>query len=120
MDLPSPCIRHLHTAGLWQEPGVLGRPFLPTLDPVGTFACWAALENSELSSSFFGDRMTVLGKDMVENMLFIMSSEAEEKKGQAPVCKAEALAPISFGGQLPPSHMLLSQEFDTARLRTWE
>lgn len=53
-------------------------------------------------------------------MLFIMSSEADEEKGQAPVCEAEALAPISLGGQLPPSHTLLSQEADSARLRTWE
>lgn len=52
-------------------------------------------------------------------MLFIMSVEADEK-GQAPFCRAEPLAPVSFGGQLPPSHTLPSQESDTARLRTWE
>lgn len=31
-------------------------------------------------------------------MLFIMSLEADEGKGQAPVCGADASAPVSFAG----------------------
>lgn len=52
-------------------------------------------------------------------MLFIMSSEADEEKGHALVCEVEALAPISFEGQLPPSHMLLSLEAEAVS-KTWD
>lgn len=48
-------------------------------------------------------------------MLFIMSSEADEEKGQAPVCGADASAPSPLRAAVS-LYNLLSQESDTARL----
>lgn len=65
-----------------------------------TVVCQAAWEAASSLFAFFGDRSRfyVLGKDTVENMLFITVSEADEQKGQARGSKAETLAPISSAG----------------------
>lgn len=106
-----------------RSPGSWAGFLLPTPDPVwDSSSLLGSLGNSALASAFFGNGVTefVFSGKIRWRICFSLCPWKQMRRVKRRSVELRLIAPLSLGGQLPPSHTLPSQQSDTSRLRTWE